>query len=157
MSQPPDRSASAVRSAYSGSPPDVRRCEWRFPAALDSVFEMRRGLRGFLADTALSADEIQDLLLAASEAANNAVEHAQQPTEPFFDVCTEVDEGRVTIVIQDHGGWRQPTSPSNRGRGLAMMRALAITTVTAAPHGTMVTIRSRRPDPRAPVHQGRDS
>ena len=100
-------------------------------------------MRGFLADTSLSDDEIEDLLLAASEAANNAVEHAQEPTEPFFDVCTEVNDGEVTIVIQDHGGWRQPTSPSDRGRGLAMMRALADTTVTARLNGTVVTIRSR--------------
>ena len=110
---------------------------------LTSVPEMRRGLRGFLDDTALSYDETEDLLLAASEAANNAVEHAQQPTEPFFDVSTEVDHGQVTIVIQDHGGWQQPTSPSYRGRGLAMMRALADTTVTTRSHGTTVTIRSR--------------
>jgi anti-sigma regulatory factor (Ser/Thr protein kinase) len=104
---------------------------------------MRWGLRGFLAVTALAADEIQDLILAASEAANNAVEHAQQPTEPFFDVSTDFDDGEVTIVIEDHGRWLQPTSPSYRGRGLAMMGALADTTVAARTHGTMVTIRSR--------------
>ena len=125
------------------------RGEWRFPSVLSSVIGMRQELRGFLADTSLSDDEIEDLLLAASEAANNAVEHAQEPTEPFFDVCTEVNDGDVTIVIQDHGGWRQPTSPSDRGRGLAMMRALADTTVTARSNGTVVTIRSRCAGPRA--------
>jgi anti-sigma regulatory factor (Ser/Thr protein kinase) len=117
--------------------------KWRFPSVLSSVPQMRRGLRGFLYDSALSYDEAEDLLLAASEAANNAVEHAQQPTEPFFDVSTEVDDGRVTIVIQDHGGWQLPTSTSDRGRGLAMMRALADTTVTTRLSGTTVTIRSR--------------
>jgi anti-sigma regulatory factor (Ser/Thr protein kinase) len=116
---------------------------WLFPSVLISVSRMRRGLRGFLDVTALSDDEIQDLLLAASEAANNAVEHAQQPTKPFFTVSTEFDGGAVTIVIQDHGLWRPPTSPTHRGRGLAMMRAVADTTVTASSHGTSVTIRSR--------------
>ncbi len=130
-------------------PAGAGRCEWRFPSVLSSVIGMRRELRGFLADASLSDDEIEDLLLAASEAANNAVEHAQEPTEPFFDVCTEVNDGDVTIVIQDHGGWRQPTSPSDRGRGLAMMRALADTTVTARSNGTVVTIRSRCAGPRA--------
>jgi anti-sigma regulatory factor (Ser/Thr protein kinase) len=120
---------------------------WRFPSALTSVPQMRRGLRGFLYDSALSYDETEDLLLAASEAANNAVEHAQQPTEPFFDVSTEVDDGRVTIVIQDHGGWQQPTSTSDRGRGMAMMKALADTTVTTRLSGTTVTIRSRSTGP----------
>lgn len=123
---------------------------WRFPSALISVSPMRRGLHGFLAATMLSDDEIQDLVLAASEAANNAIEHAQQPTEPFFDVFTEFDDGEVTIVIQDHGRWLQPTpSPSSRGRGLPMMRALADTTVTARSHGTMVTIRTRLAGPGA--------
>ena len=118
---------------------------------------MRRELRGFLDATALSADAIEDLVLAASEAANNAIEHAQQPTKPFFDVCAVVDDGAVTIVIRDHGGWRQPTSPSIRGRGLAMMGALADTTVTAGSHGTTVTIRSRHAGPGALAENGRAS
>jgi anti-sigma regulatory factor (Ser/Thr protein kinase) len=118
---------------------------------------MRQELRGFLDDTAWPADVVEDLVLAASEAANNAVEHAQPPTEPFFDVCAAVDDDAVTIVVRDHGAWRQPTSPSVRGRGLAMMRALADTTVTAGPHGTTVTIRRRRAGPPAPAQHGRAS
>nr|WP_239521988.1 ATP-binding protein [Geodermatophilus sabuli] len=105
---------------------------------------MRQRLRDCLRrKTALSHDETEDLLLAASEAANNAVEHAQQPTEPFFDVSSHIDDEQVTVVVQDHGGWQQPRSPSYRGRGLAMMRALVHTTVTTRPHGTTVTMRSR--------------
>ena len=64
---------------------------------------MRRGLRVFLDDTGLGPDELYDLMLAACEAATNAIEHAQQPTEPYFDVLFEVDAGRVTIVVRDHG------------------------------------------------------
>jgi anti-sigma regulatory factor (Ser/Thr protein kinase) len=105
---------------------------------------MRQRLRELLRKkTALSGDETEDLLLAASEAANNAVEHAQQPTEPFFDVSSDIDDEQVTIVVQDHGGWQQPTLPSSRGRGLAMMKALVNTTVTRRPDGTTVTMRSR--------------
>jgi anti-sigma regulatory factor (Ser/Thr protein kinase) len=130
---------------------------WRFPSVLISVSRMRRGLRDFLDVTALSDDDIQDLLLAASEAANNAVEHAQQPTEPFFIVSTEFDDGAVTIVIQDHGRWLEPKSPSCRGRGLAMMRALADTTVTASSHGTLVTIRRACAGLSAPAQKRRAS
>ncbi|MFW3168929.1 ATP-binding protein [Geodermatophilus sp. CPCC 206100] len=132
----------------------MRHREWRLPSVLASVPGMRRGLRGLLDDSALSNDEIEDLLLAASEAANNAVEHALQPTKPFFDVCTEVDDGQVTIVVHDYGGWRQQTFPSDRGRGLAMMRALADTTVITSSHGTTVTIRSRRAGPGAMADPG---
>jgi anti-sigma regulatory factor (Ser/Thr protein kinase) len=104
---------------------------------------MRRGLRAFLVDTGLPDDDLEDLVLAACEAASNAVEHAQQPTEPFFDAFVEIADGGVTIVIQDHGVWQQPTSDPYRGRGLAMMRVLADTTVSTASSGTTVTIRSQ--------------
>jgi anti-sigma regulatory factor (Ser/Thr protein kinase) len=140
----PGDSAQAEPSARTEPSPDGRRADWRFPSVLIAVRMMRQRLRGFLRKkTALSYDETEDLLLAASEAANNAVEHAQQPTEPFFEVSSEVDDEQVTVVVQDHGGWQQPTSPSYRGRGLAMMRALVNTTVTRRPNGTTVTMRSR--------------
>jgi anti-sigma regulatory factor (Ser/Thr protein kinase) len=142
--KPPGDSASAEASVSTEPSPDGRRDTWRFPSVLIAVRMMRQRLRDFLRNkTALSYDETEDLLLAASEAANNAVEHAQQPTEPFFEVSGEVDDEQVTVVVQDHGGWQQPTSASYRGRGLAMMRALVKTTVTTRPNGTTVTMRSR--------------
>jgi anti-sigma regulatory factor (Ser/Thr protein kinase) len=142
--EPPGDSPRAEASVSTEPSQDGRRDNWRFPSVLSSVRMMRQRLRGFLRNkTALSYDETEDLLLAASEAANNAVEHAQQPTEPFFEVSSDVDDEEVTVVVQDHGGWQQPTSASYRGRGLAMMRALVNTTVTTRPHGTTVTMRSR--------------
>jgi anti-sigma regulatory factor (Ser/Thr protein kinase) len=106
---------------------------------------MRRRLRAFLDDAGLSEDQLEDLVLAACEAATNAVEHARHPTEPFFDVCTEIADDEVTIVVRDHGQWRAPTSSPFRGHGLAMMRVLADTTVAARVDGTTVTIRHHRP------------
>jgi anti-sigma regulatory factor (Ser/Thr protein kinase) len=119
------------------------RQEWRLPSTELSVRSMRRGLRAFLDATGLTDDELHDLLLAACEAATNAVEHAQHPTEPFFDVVFEVDEGQVTIIVRDHGQWRHgPTGPHRgRGRGLAMMRVLAGTTIDTHADGTTVTLR----------------
>jgi anti-sigma regulatory factor (Ser/Thr protein kinase) len=122
------------------------RWQWRLVSLPNSVRGMRQDLYDALDTTALSADAVDDLVLAASEAANNAVEHAQRPTEPFFDVCLEVDGHAVTVTIRDHGTWRQPRIPTVRGRGLAMMDALAETTVTASVRGTTVTIRCRHTD-----------
>jgi anti-sigma regulatory factor (Ser/Thr protein kinase) len=155
--QPPGTVTLADSSVNPASSPDGRRDAWRFPSVLVSVSEMRLGLRGFLHHTALSYDETEDLLLAASEAANNAVEHAQRPTEPFFDVSGDVDDGQVTIVIKDYGGWQQPTLPSDRGRGLAMMRILADTSVTTRSHGTTVTMRSRCTGPGAVAEEAQPS
>ena len=136
--------SSAGSAAHSDLSPGGRRCEWRLRSVESAVPWMRRQLRAFLDDTGLSDDEREDLVLAACEAATNAVEHAQQPTEPFFDVCAEITDGLLTIVVQDHGQWREPTSSQYRGRGLAMMCILADTTVTSRTHGTTVTLRNHR-------------
>ncbi|MEX5720172.1 ATP-binding protein [Geodermatophilus maliterrae] len=128
---------------HTGPTPAGRRWQWRSPGVVSSVPSTRRKLRHLLDGTGLSSDEIEDLVLAASEAAINAVEHSP-PSQPFFDVCVEFAGGVVTILVRDHGRWRPPVPDSYRGRGLAMMCALADTTVTPGEHGTTVAIRSRR-------------
>jgi anti-sigma regulatory factor (Ser/Thr protein kinase) len=147
-SQPPAGSPTAA--AQLASPPDGSRREWRLRAVEGSVPHMRRELSAFLDDTGLSDDAFYDLVLAVSEAATNAVEHAQHPTEPFFDVFAEIDDGQVTIVVQDHGRWLPQTPSLHRGRGLAMMRVLADTTVAAGSHGTTVTMRNHSAVTAAP-------
>jgi anti-sigma regulatory factor (Ser/Thr protein kinase) len=131
-------------------PPAAPHPGWHLPATSVSVPSLRRGLRSVLDDTGLPDDALYDLLLAACEAATNAIEHAQEPTEPFIDVRFEVAEGQVTIIVQDHGRWRDGPATPLRGRGLAMMRALADTTVDAHARGTTVTMRSRSADGLAP-------
>jgi anti-sigma regulatory factor (Ser/Thr protein kinase) len=144
---------STGTAASAGWSPDRRRCEWRLRSVESAIPWMRRGLRAFLADWGLPDDDRDDLVLAACEAGTNAVEHAQQPTEPFFDVFIEVADGLVTIVIRDHGQWQQPTSNPYRGRGLAMMHVLADTTVTTRTHGTTVTLRNHRAVPSSLVEE----
>ena len=101
-------------------------------------------------DAALSGDERYDLLLAVCEAASNAIEHARDPSEPFIDVLSEISDGRVTVVVRDHGQWSSAASGPHRGRGLQMMWLLADTTLAPSPRGTTVTIRSS-PRRRSPV------
>jgi anti-sigma regulatory factor (Ser/Thr protein kinase) len=138
-SRPPAGSSSAT--APWNLSPEGRRRKWHLHSVESSVIALRRELSVFLDTVGLSDAEFYDLILAVSEAATNAVEHAQHPAEPFFDVSAEVEDGEVTIVVQDHGGWLPPGSSLYRGRGLAMMRVLADTTVEAGTHGTTVTIR----------------
>jgi anti-sigma regulatory factor (Ser/Thr protein kinase) len=124
----------------SPGPPWWQRRQWRWPSLLTSVRAMRVELRPVLDLTGLPDVELDDLVLAAGEAATNAVEHARSPTLPFFDVCTEVGERRARIVIQDHGRWRTPTTGGDRGRGLRMMGVLADATLTVGPRGTTVVL-----------------
>ena len=120
----------------------TRRIEWRLRSVVSSLPSLRRELSALLATSGLSEDESYDLLLSVSEAASNAVEHAQDPSEPFFDVLADIDGGTVTVTVTDHGRWLPPTASAFRGRGLAMMRMLSDTTVTTGGGGTRVTIRS---------------
>jgi anti-sigma regulatory factor (Ser/Thr protein kinase) len=122
--------------------PPTRRCEWRLYNVESSLPSLRRELRAFLSTSELSEDESYDLLLSVCEAASNAVEHAQDPPEPFFDVVAEVDGATVTVTVTDHGRWLPPTASAFRGRGLAMMRMLTDTAVATGAGGTTVTLRN---------------
>ena len=156
LGRPPQPATSAAGGWPSGDTshnggPTGRRRDWRLPATESSVTVLRRGLRDFLRGAALSDDERYDLLLAAGEAASNAIEHAVDPSEPFFEVVAVIGDAGVTIVVCDHGQWRDGTSGVHRGRGMAMMWILADTTVVARPQGTTVTIRSSPRHGRPPV------
>jgi anti-sigma regulatory factor (Ser/Thr protein kinase) len=120
-----------------------RRCQWRWPSQQSSVRAMRLEVRPFLATTGLPADDLDDLLLAASEAAADAVEHADRSDRRYFDVLAEVGENRAGILIQDHGHWRAPSGAAERGRRMYLMGSLADTTLSVGARGSMVLLRNR--------------
>lgn len=127
-------------STSSPGPPWWERRQWRWPSVTASVREMRLELRPVLELTGLPDGELEDLILAAGEAAANAVEHAGLPGMLFFDVLAEVGEARARIVIQDHGRWRTPSAGGDRGRGLQMIGGLAESTLTVGSRGTTVVL-----------------
>ena len=55
---------------------EYRWLKWSLPADAPSVPFFRRWLRMILDDTALSSEQVHDLLLAVGEAVSNAIEHA---------------------------------------------------------------------------------
>jgi CheY-like chemotaxis protein/anti-sigma regulatory factor (Ser/Thr protein kinase) len=147
---PPRPRAGAVIPAPAAGPAPVTSAPataaWRFPSSGASIPPLRRRLRALLTGAGLDEDRVYDLLLATCEAATNAVEHAQQPTEPVVDVRVTVDDGAVEIVVRDRGQWRERTSSMDRGRGSMLMAAFADIVATPSPTGTTVVIRSPRPD-----------
>lgn len=116
----------------------------RWPAELEQLTRIRAALRGWLGHLNLTEDIREDILLAASEAAGNAVEHAYlMATAPRVVQTTFwTGHGRVHIEIVDHGRWKTPsTLPSYRGRGIALMRQLADTvTIHHDDRGTRVRL-----------------
>jgi anti-sigma regulatory factor (Ser/Thr protein kinase) len=84
---------------------------------------LRRTLGRWLEAAGASLEESQDIRMAAHEAACNSMEHAYGFEEATFQLDAHRSNGRVSIVVRDTGGWREPRK-SDRGRGLDLMRAL---------------------------------
>jgi len=118
------------------------------PATLSLI---RDRLRQWLKTHQWPDAELEDLILAVSEAASNVVEHAYPPGM-WGNI--EID-GRVTVVsggarmaeltVRDRGCWRPiPERRENRRRGLPLMRAaVAELIIDSTNQGTNVTMRGR--------------
>ncbi len=116
---------------------------WTYPCAVTSAAAMRRDVRTALADLDVDPDLLEDLLVAASEAVNNAVEHAQRPSRPEVRVRVEVGGGLVRISVRDFGTWRDRRPAMDRGRGALLMNAYGDVRLVSTGDGTTVTIERR--------------
>lgn len=100
----------------------------RFSGLPGELAGMRKVVRDWAASVGLSGELLEDLQLVVGEAAANAIEHGYRSGEPgSVDVWLSRDEtGAVHGRVRDYGTWRpQPEDPGDRGRGLALIRALA--------------------------------
>ena len=118
------------------------------PAALSLI---RDRLRRWLGTHGWPDAECEDLLLAVSEAASNAAEHAYPPgvqgTIEIDGRITEMsdDAREIELTVRDHGRWRPiPELPENRRRGIPLMRAVvADLVIEGTGQGTRVMMRGR--------------
>ncbi|MFF4879802.1 ATP-binding protein [Micromonospora sp. NPDC000668] len=136
--------APVHRDGPDGDAVDVR---WTYPSTATSAAAMRRDVRLALADLDVDPDVLEDLLVAASEAVNNAVEHAQRPSRPEVRVGVEVGAGLVRISVRDFGTWRDRRPAMDRGRGALLMNAYGDVRLVSTGEGTTVTIERRLNDP----------
>ncbi|WP_033344697.1 SpoIIE family protein phosphatase [Catenuloplanes japonicus] len=131
--------------ALEATEPD--RMHLRLPSDPTRLSVLRRRLDDFLSAHAVPENEIFDLTVAVSEAAANAIEHPVSPREPVIDITVRAEldaDGTVTAVtatIRDTGEWRPEGEAGFRGRGLALIRALATLTVERSEAGTALTLR----------------
>jgi anti-sigma regulatory factor (Ser/Thr protein kinase) len=115
----------------------------RLAARPAQAFRLRAHLRLWLTAQHVGEGEVLDILVAATEAFNNAVVHARQPRSIAVHVEATNDNGVVEIVVRDHGGWQGNRSSATAGLGLHLMHALMDTVdVEATQEGT--TIRLQR-------------
>jgi anti-sigma regulatory factor (Ser/Thr protein kinase) len=115
------------------------------PASLRRV---RRMFRCWLDTARWPSEEATDLVLGVNEAVTNAIEHAcaPAPTRTILVTAREVRlppcSRQAVINVIDHGHWRpMPVSAGTRGRGIAVMRAIAESLeINPSPAGTSVTM-----------------
>ncbi|MET7964687.1 ATP-binding protein [Micromonospora zamorensis] len=139
--------APADRNGLGDGLGDVLDVGWAYPSTPTSAAMMRRDVRRTLGDLDVDPDVLEDLLLAASEAMNNAVEHAQRPSRPEVRVRVQVGVGLVRISVRDFGTWRDRRPAMDRGRGALLMNAYGDVRLVSTLEGTTVTIERRLGDP----------
>jgi GAF domain-containing protein/anti-sigma regulatory factor (Ser/Thr protein kinase) len=116
----------------------------RFPADPTVLVSLRQALRQWLGTLGAEEDETYDVLVATTEAAANAVEHAYGPGDATFEVEARPGEnGEISVVVRDAGSWRPPRG-HNRGRGTLLMQELMDDfKVTTGEMGTEVRMSKR--------------
>jgi serine/threonine-protein kinase RsbW len=106
--------------------PTVRMFSHSFLAAPSELAELRERLRSWLAEHGVEEDVERGVVLAASEAASNAVEHGYGcDGAGIVTVLAQLhDDGRLELSVRDEGTWREAPSDTDRGRGLSIMQAI---------------------------------
>jgi serine phosphatase RsbU (regulator of sigma subunit)/anti-sigma regulatory factor (Ser/Thr protein kinase) len=121
--------------------------EMTLPTRPDVLGGLRMTLDRWLRAAGADEDELFDITLSVSEAANNAIVHAYGASESTFTVCCEREGPQVTVTVRDLGRWRTARPPGG-GRGLEIMRALLDSvTIDSDDEGTVVRMTKgiRRP------------
>jgi serine/threonine-protein kinase RsbW len=95
------------------------------PATRDRIAAARASLRGWLTPRHVPAMLIDDVLLAASEALTNAAEHGHSFDGSPVAVSLGVLDARLWLTITDTGAWGTPHAMADRGRGIAIIRAVS--------------------------------
>jgi anti-sigma regulatory factor (Ser/Thr protein kinase) len=105
---------------------------------------LRRRLQDWLAEQGISQREQFDVLLAASEAFANAVEHPQLPAAAVVDVVGHVDGDELELTIRDYGVWRNERERAEGGMGFPIMwTVMQDVEVDSQREGSTITLRRR--------------
>jgi serine/threonine-protein kinase RsbW len=121
---------------------------------------VRQRVEGWLRGLRWSPAQIDELVLAVSEAVSNSVEHGYRvPSDAIGHPGIVRESGRVIeepdgyrraeLIVRDEGTWREPAGGrSSRGHGMLIMRTCADRfTVDHGPGGTTVVLLGRPTPP----------
>ncbi|MFB9741201.1 ATP-binding protein [Pseudonocardia sulfidoxydans] len=118
-----------------------------WPAEASALGHIRRELVAWIGPLGLSADEVDDVVLAVDEAAANVVEHAYSPDDPgSVELTLWTEPGALCIEITDHGTWNPTEAP---GRGIDLMqRMVGAVLIHVDERGSRVLLRHPLPGAR---------
>jgi anti-sigma regulatory factor (Ser/Thr protein kinase) len=130
-----------------------------FTATLDGSPEelrpLRHRLRAWLDLRRCGPEDAEAVVLAANEAAANAIEHGYRGSAGPVEIAGDLVESVITITVEDHGVWRASDPDPARGRGMPLMRTLMDDVeVEALDPGTKVILRRRVAPLGAPAMAG---
>ena len=124
------------------APPVGERFTLTLPAQPGELASMRALLRRWLGQADGTDEEVAEILIAAGEAATNAIEHGGNDAP--FEVAGVMDGDEVDLTVTDRGSWREKSPERGGGRGLALIRELMDEVeVTRAVDGTTVRMKRR--------------
>jgi len=103
----------------------------------------RAALRDWLSTAGVAEADAAAVLIAAGEAAANAIEHGYGFSgDRSVELRASIVAGRLDLIVKDEGEWKVPAERGNRGRGLHLMeRLMDRADIDSGPHGTLVRLR----------------
>ena len=108
------------------------------PALPETVAATRRSVGRWLTQNGVGREVAFEVMVAATEAYTNAVQHAYGVAEGTVSVEASIDAAVVTITVTDGGVWKEARRDHD-GCGIMMMRALMDSVeVTSSSRGTEV-------------------
>jgi anti-sigma regulatory factor (Ser/Thr protein kinase) len=113
------------------------------PAEPSALAGLRATIGAWLDLLGLSQETCDDLILACDEACANAIEHAyrRRRDEPIR-VELRRDDDDIVIAVRDSGIWRHDPVDGDRGRGIAIMRAVMDDVdIRTSDEGTLILLR----------------
>lgn len=122
------------------------------PARADESQRMRHEARDWLAGLDIDQDARERVLIAVSEAVENAVEHAYPgDADGTVELTLWCEADSVNVRVTDNGRWADAAAPATpgshatRGRGFVLMqRSVDSVAVRHTSRGTTVALRQQR-------------
>lgn len=121
--------------------PWVTRFCTSIPPSADALSGLRHDAAQWCKALPVTEAAVADVLVALTEAVDNAVEHAAADGANI-DVTIEHDREDLVVVVSNRGGWDPSPPAPGRGRGITLMSSLARSLQFERPAGgTTVVIR----------------